>query len=45
MRKIGVVVALAALLVAGCGGSSRPKGSPALIFVSAAVVVVLPWST
>jgi Tol biopolymer transport system component len=34
VRRVGVVVALAALLVAGCGGSSRPKGPPALIFVS-----------
>jgi TolB protein len=28
------VAALAALLAAGCGGSSKPKGSPALVFVS-----------
>ena len=34
MRRVALVVALAALLVAGCGGSSRPKGPPALIFVS-----------
>jgi TolB protein len=33
MRRLGVI-ALAALVVAGCGGSSRPKGPPALIFVS-----------
>jgi TolB protein len=32
--RIGVVVALAALLAAGCGGSSTPKGPPALVFVS-----------
>jgi TolB protein len=29
-----LAVALAALLAAGCGGSSRPKGPPALVFVS-----------
>ena len=34
MRRLAVLAALAALLVAGCGGSSRPKGPPALIFVS-----------
>jgi len=32
---LGVVaVGLAAVLVAGCGGSSHPKGPPALVFVS-----------
>lgn len=31
-----VAVALTALLVAGCGGSSGPKGPPALVFVSVA---------
>ena len=34
MMRLGVAAALAALLVAGCGGSSRPKGPPALLFVS-----------
>jgi TolB protein len=34
MRPAVVLAALAALLVAGCGGSSRPKGPPALVFVS-----------
>ena len=35
MARLAVVlVALAALLAAGCGGSSRPKGPPALVFVS-----------
>jgi Tol biopolymer transport system component len=34
MIRWGCVAVLAALLVAGCGGSSRPKGPPALIFVS-----------
>ena len=34
MRRVALVCALAALLVAGCGGSSRPKGPPALVFVS-----------
>ena len=29
-----MVVALAALLAAGCGGSAGPKGPPALVFVS-----------
>jgi TolB protein len=33
-RRGVLVVALAALLAAGCGGSSRPKGPPALVFVS-----------
>jgi Tol biopolymer transport system component len=32
--RLAVLAALAALLVAGCGGSSRPKGPPALVFVS-----------
>jgi Tol biopolymer transport system component len=34
MSRAAVVAALAALLVAGCGGSSRPKGPPAMVFVS-----------
>ena len=34
MIRLGVAAALAALLVAGCGGSSRPKGPPAMVFVS-----------
>jgi TolB protein len=34
MRPVVVLAALAALLLAGCGGSSRPKGPPALLFVS-----------
>jgi Tol biopolymer transport system component len=34
MRGLVVLAALAALLVAGCGGSSRPKGPPPLLFVS-----------
>ena len=34
LRKAAVLAALAALLLAGCGGSSRPKGPPALVFVS-----------
>jgi TolB protein len=35
IARIGVLgVALAALLAAGCGGSSRAKGPPALLFVS-----------
>ena len=34
MVRLGVVAALAALLVAGCGGSSRPEGPPAIVFVS-----------
>ena len=34
MRRLAVLAALAALLVAGCGGSSRPKGPPELLFVS-----------
>jgi TolB protein len=34
MRRVLLVAALAALLVAGCGGSSHPKGPPALVFVS-----------
>jgi Tol biopolymer transport system component len=34
MRRGLIVAALAALLVAGCGGASRPKGPPALVFVS-----------
>jgi Tol biopolymer transport system component len=33
MRRL-LLIALAALLVAGCGGSSAPKGPPALLFVS-----------
>jgi Tol biopolymer transport system component len=33
--RIGLlIVALAALLAAGCGGSAGPKGPPALVFVS-----------
>ena len=34
VRRAVVLAALAALLVAGCGGSSQPKGPPALVFVS-----------
>ena len=34
MRRGVFIVALAALLAAGCGGSSKPKGPPALVFVS-----------
>jgi Tol biopolymer transport system component len=34
VKRLAVLAALAALLVAGCGGSSRPKGPPALLFVS-----------
>jgi TolB protein len=34
LRRVAAVAALAALVVAGCGGSSRPKGPPALVFVS-----------
>lgn len=34
LRWAALLAALAALIVAGCGGSSRPKGPPALIFVS-----------
>ena len=34
IRRTVVFAALAALLVAGCGGSSKPKGPPALVFVS-----------
>jgi len=34
MRRVLVVAALAVLVLAGCGGSSRPKGPPALVFVS-----------
>ncbi len=34
LRRILPAAALAALLVAGCGGSSRPKGPYALLFVS-----------
>jgi TolB protein len=34
VRRLAVLAALAAVLVAGCGGSSRPKGPPALVFVS-----------
>ncbi|HKP16927.1 MAG TPA: hypothetical protein VJT84_00520 [Gaiellaceae bacterium] len=34
MKRLVVCAALAALLAAGCGGSSRPKGPPALVFVS-----------
>ena len=34
LSRSAVVVALAALLAAGCGGSSGPKGPPALVFVS-----------
>jgi TolB protein len=34
MLRLGVVAALAALLVAGCGSSSRPEGPPPLVFVS-----------
>jgi Tol biopolymer transport system component len=34
MIRGGLVAVLAALLVAGCGGSSRPKAPPALVFVS-----------
>jgi TolB protein len=33
MRRLAVLAALAALLVAGCGGS-KPQGPPALVFVS-----------
>ena len=34
MRRLLLAVACAALLLAGCGGSSQPKGPPALLFVS-----------
>jgi TolB protein len=34
MKRLLVCAALAALLVAGCGGSSGPPGPPALVFVS-----------
>jgi TolB protein len=34
VRRLAALAALAALLAAGCGGSSRPKGPPALVFVS-----------
>ncbi len=34
MRALGVLAALAVLVVAACGGSSRPKGPPDLVFVS-----------
>src|SRR5262249_20883230 len=34
MSRLAIVAALAVLAVAGCGGSSRPKGPPALVFVS-----------
>jgi Tol biopolymer transport system component len=34
MIRWGLVAVLAALLVAGCGGSSRPEGPPAMVFVS-----------
>jgi TolB protein len=34
VRRGVVAVALAALLASGCGGSSRPKGPPAIVFVS-----------
>jgi Tol biopolymer transport system component len=34
MTRFGVFAALAALLVAGCGASSSPKGPPAVVFVS-----------
>jgi TolB protein len=34
VRRLVVLAALAALVVAGCGGTSRPKGPPDLIFVS-----------
>jgi Tol biopolymer transport system component len=34
MIRRGLVAVLAALLIAGCGGSSQPKGPPALVFVS-----------
>jgi len=34
MSRILIVAALAALVLAGCGGTSRPKGPPALVLVS-----------
>jgi len=34
MRRVVVLAALAVLVVAGCGGSSKPKSPAALIFVS-----------
>jgi TolB protein len=34
VRRLAVFAALAALLVTGCGGSSKPKGPPDLLFVS-----------
>ena len=33
-RRVWVAAAFAALVVAGCGGSSKPSGPPALVFVS-----------
>jgi TolB protein len=33
-RRLLVAAALAALVLAGCGGSSKPKGPPDLLFVS-----------
>jgi Tol biopolymer transport system component len=34
LRAVALLAALAVLLGAGCGGSSRPTGPPALVFVS-----------
>ena len=34
MIRFALAAAVAALLVAGCGGSSRAKSPPALVFVS-----------
>jgi TolB protein len=34
LRRVLLLVALAAVFLAGCGGSSQPKGPPALVFVS-----------